>query len=109
VSAKLKKQLYAEYGLTPQPRGTYEVDHIIPLAIGGDNDIANLFPESALPKPGFKEKDLVEIYLQQEVCAGRADLAVSQYQIATDWTVIYNNLLPEQITELKNRFSNWSN
>ncbi len=109
VSAKLKKQVYAEYGLTPQPRGTYEVDHIIPLAIGGDNSIANLFPESALPTPGFKEKDLVEIYLQQEVCAGRADLRASQYQIATDWTVIYNNLLPEQITELKNKIRSWSN
>lgn len=109
VSAKLKKQVYAEYGLTPQPRGTYEVDHIIPLAIGGDNSIANLFPESAVPNPGFKEKDLVEVYLQQEVCAGRADLAVSQYQIATDWTVIYNNLLPEQITELKNKVRNWAN
>jgi hypothetical protein len=30
-----------------QPRGAYEVDHLIPLELGGDNVIANLWPEAA--------------------------------------------------------------
>jgi hypothetical protein len=54
VSAATKKQVYAEYGVTyPQPAGAYEVDHFIPLEIGGSNDIENLWLEPATPTPGF--------------------------------------------------------
>src|SRR6185369_8516238 len=64
VSTSVKKKIYAEYGITyPVPFGSYEVDHLIPLELGGSNDKANLFPEAADPAPGFKEKDLVENYL----------------------------------------------
>src|SRR5206468_3508206 len=46
VSLTLRKAVFAEYGISyPQLRGAFEVDHLIPLAIGGSNDIANLFPE----------------------------------------------------------------
>src|SRR3989338_1144184 len=73
VSVKLKKQLYASYGIaSPPPTGTYEADHLIPLALGGNNDIANLFPEisavAAGTKLGFREKDIVENYLREQVC-----------------------------------------
>lgn len=105
VSTKLRKEVYAEYGVTyPQPRGAYEVDHLIPLAIGGSNDIANLFLEPAKPAPGFHEKDIVEIYLQQEICAHRVALSVAQQQIANDWVKIYNNLIPEQILTIKKKY-----
>ena len=30
------------------------------LELGGSNDIKNLWPEAALPTPGFHEKDAVE-------------------------------------------------
>ena len=40
VSTATKKEVYAEYGVSyPQPLGAYEVDHFIPLEIGGSNDI----------------------------------------------------------------------
>ncbi len=120
VSANLKKRIYQEYGLDyPQPTGSYEADHIIPLELGGSNDIANLFPEAAesspttvglgeatQARPGFHEKDLVENYLNHEVCAGRLDLVAAQEQIATDWFTVYNNLTPEQINNLKQEFRN---
>ena len=106
VSTKLRKEVFAEYGISyPQPKGAYEVDHLIPLAIGGSNDIANLFPEAALPAPGFHEKDIVEVYLQQEVCAGRVALSAAQRQIASDWLAIYNNLAPEEISAIKKKYS----
>ncbi len=109
VSTKLRKKVYAAYGVPyPQPRGAYEVDHLIPLELGGSNDIANLFLESADPRPGFKEKDLVENFLNHEVCAGRADLAAAQYQIATDWLAVYANLSPEQISFLKSEYASWA-
>lgn len=110
VSTALRKSVFAEYGVPyPQPRGSYEVDHLIPLALGGNNDIANLFPQPAEPSPGFREKDVVEVYLQQQACAGAVDLSVAQEQIANNWLDVYNNLAPEDINRIKNEFRNWSN
>ena len=109
VSVSLKKKVFSEYGISyPVPFGSYEVDHLIPLALGGDNDIANLFPESAEPYPGFREKDVVENYLHQEVCADRVALSVAQKQIADNWLEVYNNLDPRVVEEFKKRFRSWA-
>lgn len=109
VSTSLKKKVYAAYGISyPQPTGSYEMDHLIPLELGGNNDAANLFPEAAAPAPGFKEKDVVEDYLHQEVCAGRANLAAAQKQIATDWVAVYQTLSPDMISAIKGQFRNWA-
>ncbi len=105
VTVSTKKSIYAAYGTPyPQPTGSYEADHLIPLELGGSNDIANLFPESADPKPGFHEKDLVENYLHNEVCAGDISLAYAQQQIAADWLVVWNALSPAEISLLKSQY-----
>ncbi len=102
VTVKLKKQIYASYDIAyPQPTGSYELDHLIPLELGGSNDAANLFPEAAAPKPGFREKDLVENFLHNEVCAGSRNLTTAQMQIAENWRAVYDSLTPEQIAALK--------
>ena len=105
VSTKTKKQVFEEYGLAyPQPAGAYEVDHFIPLALGGANDIANLFPEAASPVPGFHEKDVVEVFLQEEVCSGQATLSAAQKQISTDWLAVYNNIPFEDKQAIKKKY-----
>lgn len=110
VSTEDRKQVYAKYGISyPQTRGDYEVDHFIPLALGGSNDIANLWLEAAQPAPGFKEKDIVEVYLYEELCAGRVALNTAQQQISDDWVKIYNGLSLGRINELKNKYQNWTN
>jgi hypothetical protein len=104
VSVTLKRQVYAEYGLSyPQASGAYEADHLIPLELGGSNDIANLFPEAANPPPGFHEKDLVENYLHNQVCEGKVSLAAAQQQIATDWVHVYQALTPSELEFLYNQ------
>lgn len=109
VSASKKKSIYIAYGLAyPQVTGTYEADHLIPLELGGSNDVANLFPEAGSPTPGFHEKDLVENYLHQEVCAGRIELASAQKQIANNWLEVYNQLKPDEIKELRGQYSSWT-
>jgi hypothetical protein len=92
VTTEMKAQVYASYGLQRQPEGTYEVDHFIPLELGGSNDLANLWPEAANPKPGFKEKDCVETYLHNQVCKlNTMSLADAQRAISTNWLDVYNN------------------
>jgi hypothetical protein len=44
VTARLKRQAYAECGITSWEPGDYEVDHLIPLSLGGSNSIKNLCP-----------------------------------------------------------------
>lgn len=92
VTESVKNQAYAEYGIASHGPGEYEVDHLISLELGGSNDIANLWPELAEPRPGFHEKDKVENYLHAQVCSGAMSMADAQYIIATDWLSAYNQM-----------------
>ncbi len=87
-----KDQVYAEYGITSHAPGQYEVDHLVSLELGGSNDIANLWPEAASPKPGFHEKDKVENYLHDQVCSGATSLKEAQIEIATNWLAVFNQM-----------------
>ncbi|MBI3618655.1 HNH endonuclease [Candidatus Peregrinibacteria bacterium] len=91
VPQSKKNAVYKEYDIPSHVPGQYEVDHFISLELGGSNDIANLFPEAASPQPGFREKDKVENYLHQQVCAGAISLPDAQRQISTDWLSVYIN------------------
>ena len=64
---------YHAYG-TPQSEKT-ELDHLVPLELGGSNDATNLWPEYP-PTPNPKDK--VENALNAAVCDGRVKLAAAQ-------------------------------
>ena len=60
-----------------------ELDHLIPLELGGSSDARNLWVEpGSIPNP----KDTVENDLHAAVCRGQVLLAAAQRLIATDWT-----------------------
>jgi hypothetical protein len=68
-----------------------ELDHLIPLELGGADGLGNIWPECgpasvSLDDRYFKVKDRVENYLADEVKAGRMPLAEAQRGIAQDWT-----------------------
>lgn len=92
VPTSEKSQVYAEYGIAHHSPGEYEVDHLVSLELGGSNDISNLWPEAASPKPGFHEKDKVENYLHDQVCSGAISLKDAQKEIATNWLAVYNRM-----------------
>jgi len=73
-------EAYPAYGIAS---GTAtELDHLVPLELGGNNSAANLWPEvPPTPNP----KDSVENALNAAVCAGRVSLASAQQAIAQDW------------------------
>ena len=86
VSTATKKQVYAEYSVSyPQPTGAYEVDHFIPLEIGGSNDLTNLWLEPASPTPGYHQKDQFENFEHDQVCKGSISAAEAQSRMASDW------------------------
>lgn len=90
VASAQYREVYAEYGIPyPEPSGTYELDHLIPLELGGDNANANLWPEAAAPPPGFHQKDLLEDALHTLVCAGSMSLGEAQHGFAADWYAAY--------------------
>lgn len=95
VPVSEKNQVYAAYGIRTHSTGQYEVDHLVSLELGGSNDISNLWPEAASPKPGFHEKDQVENYLHDQVCSGKMTLKQAQIKIATNWLDVYQSM-PKQ-------------
>jgi hypothetical protein len=92
VPTSLKNKVYAAYGIKSHTAGQYEVDHLVSLELGGSNDITNLWPEIATPKPGFHEKDKVENYLHDQVCDGAISLKDAQRMIATNWLDVYKQM-----------------
>jgi len=78
-----------ELGLPGVP-GDYEEDHFISLELGGNpTDPRNLWPEPYSPKPGAREKDIVENYLHRQVCERKMTLVEAQKAITRDWYSIY--------------------
>ena len=79
VSNATKHQVYVSYNIAKAKQRLYVVDHLIPLEVGGANDIANLWPE---PKGEAKLKDKLENTLHGDVCRNDLTLAEAQ-RIAT--------------------------
>lgn len=84
----LKTVAMAAYGVSPTQRSVTELDHDVPLWMGGSNDVTNLWPQvSDLPGKGFRNsKDDVETKLHTAVCSHRVTLRDAQVAIATNWT-----------------------
>lgn len=90
VTEAQKNRIYAKYGIKRvKGAGKFEVDHFIPLSLGGSNDDENLWPEPYAPRPGALEKDRVENYLYHQVRKGNITLKEAQDLIRTDWYKLY--------------------
>ena len=84
VTESMRDQVYMLYSRTRGP-DCCEVDHLIPLELGGSNDMKNLWPQPDEPRPGWPEKGQLENELHAEVCAGKMPLAAAQRCIASNW------------------------
>ena len=90
VTEKMKQSVYAQYRAVKEKGICCEVDHLISRELGGDDAMANLWPQPYSPKPGAHEKDWLENELHKEVCAGDISLADAQKEIAADWYAAYS-------------------
>ena len=86
----VKLRLLREQGLAPAAASTYELDHFIPLALGGHpRDIGNLWLQLWDGEWGAKTKDRLEVRLKNLVCAGRLTLESAQEAIRVNWRAAY--------------------
>ena len=91
-TTRLKALQIVQWGLSGNA-ADYEEDHLISLELGGHpSDPHNLWPEPYEPKPGAREKDVVERFLHKQVCDDLVTLEEAQKAIATDWYKIYLEL-----------------
>lgn len=86
TSEKQKEQVYQIYGIAkPQHnRGKQqqcELDHLVPLELGGADSLDNIWPQCG----DFRTKDKVETALHRAVCSGAVDLGQAQQAISEDW------------------------
>ena len=90
VPASLQRRVFEEYGIAGAEPRAYEVDYLITPALGGAEDIRNLWPQSYSPAVwNARVKDALEDRLHDMVCEGRLDLATAQRDISSDWIAAY--------------------
>ena len=90
VSVTLQGAVLDEYGIARTEARAYEVDYLITPALGGAEDIHNLWPQSySVTAWNARVKDALEDRLREMVCTGRLDLATAQRDISTDWIAAY--------------------
>jgi len=90
VPVALQRRVFAAYGIPGAELRAYEVDYLITPALGGADDIRNLWPQSySATVWNALVKDALEDRLRELVCDGSLDLATAQQEIAGNWIAAY--------------------
>ena len=90
VSPALRRKVFELYGMPGADPDAYEVDYLITPALGGADDIGNLWPQPYSSTIwNARVKDALEDRLRDLVCRGDVDLATAQREISTNWIAAY--------------------
>ena len=76
------KAAYRNYGIDINDK-RYSLNHLIPMNLGGTNEISNLWPMMNID---FYFKKKIEENIFHCVCYGFITLKEAQYILRTDWT-----------------------
>lgn len=91
-----RDEVQIRYGLPTGTHPDYEIDHLIPLCLGGADDPDNLWPQPKAtiePTWNAERKDYLEQRLCQMVCDREIDLGAAQEDIARDWINAYQKYI----------------
>lgn len=95
TTAANKRAALQRYGLKATA-GHFQIDHRVPLAIGGADVLANLWPQSyTVTSWNARAKDRLEDRVHKLVCAGLMPLTEAQRLFLGDWTVAYRLIVGE--------------
>lgn len=85
IPISLKRKVFELYGIGPGEPTSYNVDHLIPVSLGGSNSTKNLWPQPLTGEWNYQEKNKLEHRLHKMVCRGELALETAQQEISTDW------------------------
>jgi hypothetical protein len=72
TAPEVKAKVYLSYGIAGAlAQSRYVLDHLVPLELGGSNEVANLWPQL---KSASLQKDKVEDDLRAAVCSRTTEL-----------------------------------
>lgn len=97
VSGALKLQVYRRYGMKgpsdtipgTDHQGPFEVDHDVPLCVGGSNDIRNLWIQAGDGQWNFHDKDRLEDAICRKLKKGLISVQQAQAVFLGDWKAGY--------------------
>lgn len=91
-----KQHVMAAYNVPWATRGRYEDDHIIPLCLGGSDDVRNRWPQPR-KETTWKaaDKDRLEAEACRQVCSGHVSLSEAQGWFMPDWRKAYCLRFPD--------------
>jgi len=95
TTAAMKAEVFRRYGIDPETarQHSWEIDHRVELAIGGADDVRNLWPESGETHPNFHDKDRLEAEVWRRVCVHHTmTLAEGQAIFLGDWIEGYTRI-----------------
>lgn len=88
VSDWQKNEALTRYGVRPESF-TGELEHLVPVSLGGTNDPDNLYPFHAQGEYTLEAKQRLASKLHDLVCDGKITLKQAQEVFRKDWTKGY--------------------
>jgi hypothetical protein len=90
----LAQEQIKQYGYTDTVIKHYQMDHLIPLSLGGHpTDSKNIWPQLLLAKWSARRKDYLEEVLHDKVCKGELGLKEAQDLFRTNWIEAYKKYI----------------
>ena len=91
---KMEKEQIAAYGYPDENIKHYQMDHLIPLSLGGSpTDTKNIWPQLLISKWSARRKAYLEGILHEKVCKGEISLTQAQEEIRSNWIQTYQKYL----------------
>ena len=95
IPISLKRKVFELYKIRTEATEPHNIDHLIPVSLGGSNAIENLWPQPLSGEWNYNQKNQLERRLHKMVCNGELDLATAQREISTDWVSAYKKYIAE--------------
>lgn len=93
----IKAKLLRKAGIDEARASDYELDHIVPLALGGHpRKLSNIALQPWEGEHGALRKDALETRMHALVCHGEVTLSDAQACVADDWEACAAKYMPDQ-------------
>lgn len=85
VPSDAAREILAAYGVSDEDTHDFDLDFLIPPALGGANDVSNIWPVPRADRVSDL-KQQTDDALRAAVCAQRVGIPAAQFAVASDWT-----------------------